>query len=195
MHIHILVRECYHSGGRYGMHSIEEIYPCFMAHIINCFISAAESGNNQNMRWPSTLAPEPPAAPNHSANQLQEGCGYMDMGGTGEITNNQPCQRRLTQATTPQRMVGIIGSVWQESTPSKETTGPAQTNTQSETAMNTNSRKRQTAHARPLLEPAGFSQLVLVLTSNSDCCYHRLSVATVLRSYSCQRPLAEKAAG
>jgi len=31
----------------------------------------------------------------------------------------------------PQRTVGIIGSVWQESTPSKETTGPAQTNTQS----------------------------------------------------------------
>jgi len=31
----------------------------------------------------------------------------------------------------PQRTVGTIGSVWQESTPSKETTGPAQTNTQS----------------------------------------------------------------
>jgi len=30
-----------------------------------------------------------------------------------------------------QRIVGTIGSVWQESTPSKETTGPAQTNTQS----------------------------------------------------------------
>ena len=27
----------------------------------------------------------------------------------------------------PQRTVGTIGSVWQESTPSKETTGPAQT--------------------------------------------------------------------
>jgi len=54
---------------------------------------------------------------------------------------------------TPQRTVGIIGSVWQESTPSKETTGPAQINTQSET-MKTNSRKWQTAHARPLLEPA-----------------------------------------
>jgi len=62
----------------------------------------------------------------------------------------------------PQRTVGTIGSVWQESTPSKETTGPAQTNTQSET-VKTNSRKWQTAHARPLLEPAGFSQLVLVL--------------------------------
>ena len=33
----------------------------------------------------------------------------------------------------PQRTVGTIGSVWQGSTPSKETTGPAQTNTQSET--------------------------------------------------------------
>ena len=63
----------------------------------------------------------------------------------------------------PQRTVGTIGSVWQESTPSKETTGPAQTNTQSETAMKTNSRKWQTVHARPLLEPAGFSQLVLAL--------------------------------
>jgi len=31
----------------------------------------------------------------------------------------------------PQRTVGTIGSVWQESTPSKETAGPAQTNTQS----------------------------------------------------------------
>jgi len=31
----------------------------------------------------------------------------------------------------PQRAVGTIGSVWEESTPSKETTGPAQTNTQS----------------------------------------------------------------
>ena len=30
-------------------------------------------------------------------------------------------------------------------------------------AMKTNSRKCQTAHARPLLESAGFSQLVLVL--------------------------------
>ena len=30
-------------------------------------------------------------------------------------------------------------------------------------AMKANSRKCQTAHARPLLEPAGFSQLVLVL--------------------------------
>ena len=64
---------------------------------------------------------------------------------------------------TPQRTVGTIGSVWQESTPSKETTGPAQTNTQNKTAMKTNSRKWQTAHARPLLEPAGFNQLDLVL--------------------------------
>jgi len=40
---------------------------------------------------------------------------------------NQPCQQCLSQATTPQRTVGTIGSVWQESTLSKETTGPAQT--------------------------------------------------------------------
>jgi len=46
----------------------------------------------------------------------------------------------------PQRTVGTIGSVWQKSTPSKEITGPAQTNTQSET-IKTNSRKWQTAHA------------------------------------------------
>jgi len=64
---------------------------------------------------------------------------------------------------TPQRTVGTIGSVWQESTPLKETTGPAQTNTQSETAVKTNSRKWKTAHARPLLEPMGFSQLDLIL--------------------------------
>jgi len=31
----------------------------------------------------------------------------------------------------PQQTVGTIGTVWQESTPSKETTGPAHTNTQS----------------------------------------------------------------
>jgi len=31
----------------------------------------------------------------------------------------------------PQRTVGTIASVWQESAPSKETTGPAQTNAQS----------------------------------------------------------------
>jgi len=60
-----------------------------------------------------------------------------------------------------QRTVGTIGSVWLESTPSKETMGPAQTSEAS--AMKTNSRKCQTAHTRPLLEPAGFSQLVLVL--------------------------------
>jgi len=40
----------------------------------------------------------------------------------------------------------------------------ASTNTHAKwNAMKTNSRKCQTAHARPLLEPAGFSQLVLVL--------------------------------
>ena len=33
----------------------------------------------------------------------------------------------------PQRTVGTIGPVWQKSTPSKETTGPAQTRPQSET--------------------------------------------------------------
>jgi len=50
----------------------------------------------------------------------------------------------------PQRIVGTIGSVWQKSTPSKETKGPAQTNTQStNNAMKVNSRKCQTAHARP----------------------------------------------
>jgi len=32
---------------------------------------------------------------------------------------------RLSQANIPQRTVGTIGSVWQKSTPSKETTGPA----------------------------------------------------------------------
>jgi len=70
-----------------------------------------------------------------------------------------PYRRQLP----PQRTVGTIGSVWHESTPSKQTTGPAQTKTQSETAMKTNSWKWQIAHARPEVEPAGFSQLVLVL--------------------------------
>jgi len=39
----------------------------------------------------------------------------------------------------------------------------ASTNAQSGNAMKTNSRKCQKAHAWPLLEPAGFSQLVLAL--------------------------------
>jgi len=51
--------------------------------------------------------------------------------------------------------------VYGKSTPSKETTGPAQTrkakrHENEQSAM-------QTAHARSLLEPARFSQLVLVL--------------------------------
>jgi len=37
----------------------------------------------------------------------------------------------ITSNYPPQRRVGTTGSVWQESTPSKKTTGPAQTNTQS----------------------------------------------------------------
>ena len=62
-------------------------------------------------------------------------------------------------------------------------------------AMRVNSWKRQTVHAHPLLDPAGFSQLVLVLDLSLRLLLHRLSVATVLRSYSYQRPLAENAAG
>ena len=46
----------------------------------------------------------------------------------------------------PQRTVGTIGSVWQESTPWKETTGPAQTNTQSAT-MKTKSEMANGARA------------------------------------------------
>ena len=60
-------------------------------------------------------------------------------------------------------------------------------------AMEAYSQKCQTAYPQPLLEPAGFSQLILVL--DLDCFYQRLSVATVLRSYSYQRPLAKKVAG
>jgi len=63
----------------------------------------------------------------------------------------------------PQRTKAPIVSVWQESTPSKETTRSAQTNTQNWNAMKTNRRKCQTVHARPFLEPPGFNQLVLVL--------------------------------
>jgi len=66
---------------------------------------------------------------------------------------SQPCQRNpLATVTshisiayrkqlTAQRTEGTIGSVWKESTPSKETTGPAQTDTQSETDVKTNSWK------------------------------------------------------
>jgi len=45
--------------------------------------------------------------------------------------SNQPCRHRLSQASTPQRMVGTIGSEWHESTPSKESMQPAQTSPQS----------------------------------------------------------------
>jgi len=45
------------------------------------------------------------------------------------------------------------------------------------------------------LSPRALANWFQSLSSHSDCCYHRLSVATVLRSYSCQRPLEEKAAG
>ena len=82
-------------------------------------------------------------------------------------------------------------------------------------ALKTNRRKWQTAYARGLawargvslgaagfrLSPAGFklspralANWVRSLSSHSDCCYHRLSVATSLRS-CVQRPLAEKTAG
>jgi len=44
------------------------------------------------------------------------------------------------------------------------------------------------------LSPRALANWFQSLTSNSDCCYHRLSVATSLRSYSYQRPLAGKAA-
>jgi len=59
------------------------------------------------------------------------------------------------------RTVSTIGSVWQESTPSTETT--VQHKLTRKGKRYENSRKWQTAHARPLFEPAGFSQLVLVL--------------------------------
>ena len=39
----------------------------------------------------------------------------------------QPCQHRLSQATTPLWTVGATGSVWHESTPAKEITRPSQT--------------------------------------------------------------------
>ena len=79
------------------------------------------------------------------------------------LINTSHASTAYRKQLTPQPIVGTIGIVWQESTPSKETTGPAQTNTQRETAMKTKNRKWQTAHARTLLEPAGFNQLDLVL--------------------------------
>ena len=45
------------------------------------------------------------------------------------------------------------------------------------------------------LSPRALANWFWSLTSNSDCCYHQLSVVTVLRYYSYQRPLVEKAAG
>ena len=93
----------------------------------------------------------------------------------------------------PQGTESTIGSVWQVTPLRRKLRG--QHKHAKRNAMKTNSRKCQTAHARPLLEAAGFSQLVLVLISNSDCCNHRPSVATSLRSYSYQRSLVEKPAG
>jgi len=43
--------------------------------------------------------------------------------------------------------------------------------------------------------PRALANWIKSLTSNSDCCYQQLSVATSLHAYSYQRPLAEKAAG
>jgi len=75
---------------------------------------------------------------------------------------DQPCRHRLSQATTPSTNTGHHWQYMAREHPFEGNHGPAQTNTQSETAMKMNSRKWQTAHARPLLEPAGFNQLVLV---------------------------------
>jgi len=51
----------------------------------------------------------------------------------------------------PQRTAGTIGSVWQESTPSKKTTGPAQTNTQSTKKRYENEQSKMPHGARATL--------------------------------------------
>jgi len=68
----------------------------------------------------------------------------------------QPCQQRLSQATTPSMNSGHNWQCMAREHPFEGNYG-ASTNTQIETAMKANSRKCQTAHARPLLESAGLS--------------------------------------
>ena len=77
---------------------------------------------------------------------------------------SQPsCQHRLSQATTPSTNRGHHWHCMAKEHPF-EGNYEASTNTRATpNAMKTNSRKCQTVHARPQLEPVGFSQLVLVL--------------------------------
>ena len=96
---------------------------------------------------------------------------------------------------TPQRTMGTIGTVWQESTPSKETTGPAQTRTAKR--YENEQSKMPNGARQPLLEPTGFSQLVQVLNlqlrlllplavSSNGAAFLQLSTTS-----SGERPLAE----
>jgi len=68
----------------------------------------------------------------------------------------------------PQQTVGTNGSVWQESTPSKETTRPAQTHKVKR--YESEQSEIQTAHARPLLEPIGSSPWLLSQTVVTTGC-------------------------
>jgi len=76
----------------------------------------------------------------------------------------------------PQRTVGAIGSAWHESTLSKETTRPAQTRLENELSKIPHGACAALAWVDCLESSA----------SNTDCCYQRLSLATIvmLRTYN-----------
>ena len=102
---------------------------------------------------------------------------------------------RYRKQLPPQPPVGTIGTVWQESTPSKETMGPAQTRPYCETLWKLTACAIKQRTRNLYFSLRALANWFSSLTSNSDCCYHQLSVATLLGSFSYQRPLAEKAAG
>ena len=82
-------------------------------------------------------------------------------------------------------MVGAIGSVWHESTLSKETTRPAQTNRDCQAF-----RKRTIQNARWRLCDLSLSLWALddcleSSVSNTDCCYQWLPLAIIVISNGC----------
>ena len=104
------------------------------------------------------------------------------------------CHHRLSQATTPSRNSGHHWRCMTREYPFEGNYG-ASTNTQSERLWKRTVRNAERRTRGLCLSPQALANWFQSLTSNSDCCYHGLSVATAPRSCSYQRPLAEKAAG
>jgi len=110
------------------------------------------------------------------------------------ITTNQPWQHCLSQTTTPSTKSGHHWQCMAREHPFEGNYGDS-TNTQSERHWKRTVGNAKWRTRRLCLSPRALANWFLSLTSNSDCCYHWLSVAMVLRSYSCHWPLAEKVVG